>query len=313
MAERRRNLTHQELLAAAETLQVALLDGIVRARRWGKSELAFQGGTCLHLAYGSPRASEDLDFIVASDKGLEAIMQAAVVHARAYVRHSVGPDASLEVKSRGDASGDDEPRNPRIFTVTLKTPAYLQALKVKAEFYVTAPRLAAAYASDVRAARLSQEAQMRRPIGLAISQAIVPAGRLTEIFADKIYALAARPYLKHRDVFDLWWLDQQGARLEGNALVRALQARCALYPNGPQDTAVLAGALNARAGEIVTARHVDALALDMRRWLALAGGDSLGAPGYARSVAQAAADHARAAAEALGAAAVAKRTRKRKP
>ena len=43
---------HSEL---RQTLQVATLDALMSARRWEPGDLAFQGGTSLHLAYGSPR------------------------------------------------------------------------------------------------------------------------------------------------------------------------------------------------------------------------------------------------------------------
>lgn len=297
MADKRRNLTPEEMLAAAEALQIALLDGISRARRWGKSELAFQGGTSLHLAYGSPRASEDLDFIIASDRGLNAIMASALAHARAYVRQAVGPAAELEIKARGKDAEDQAAKNPRIFTVAFKAPAFLQAVKVKVEFYVADPAIAAGYASDVRAARLSQEARMRRPIKLAISQAIVPTGRLTEIFADKIYAIAGRPYLKYRDVFDLWWLDQQGAALRGDALLDALANRHALYPSGPAIDAEFARTLLARADEVVKPANLRAFSKDLARWLALSGSALLAEIEHARSIAQTAADHIRAAAQ----------------
>jgi hypothetical protein len=294
----RRHLTGEEMLAAAETLHLALLEGIARARRWGKAELAFQGGTALHLVYGSPRASEDLDFIVASDKGLAAVMEAALSHARSYVRQSVGPEAQLALKAR-DAEGARDARNPRVFTISFKAPAFLEAVKVRVEFYVAGAKAARRYESDVRAARLSTEAAMRRPVTLAVSQAIVPTALMHEVFADKIYAVGAREYLKYRDVFDLWWLDQQGAALEGDELLRALEVRRALYPDGPAIDPGLAARLRSRAREIVAPRRVAALSADMSRWLALSGGAMLASVESAHSVARVAAEHLLAAADAI--------------
>lgn len=297
----RRHLTAEELLAASETLQIALLDGVARARRWRKSELAFQGGTSLHLAYGSPRASEDLDFIIASDKGLKAIMESAIAHARVYVRQAVGADAELGLKARGKDAKTARDRNPRVFTASFKAPAFLEAVKVRVEFYVADPAVAAGYDSQLRAARLSQEARLRRPIKLAISQAIVPTGTLEEIFADKIYAVAAREYLKHRDIFDLWWLDQQGAILEGGALLRALDCRSALYPNGPAIDAALADRLRARAEKVSTPKSVATFAEDLSRWLVLSGDRLLVSPEHVGTIAETAARHLRAAADGISA------------
>lgn len=294
----RRHLTGEEMLAAAETLHLALLEGIARARRWGKAELAFRGSTALHLVYGSPRASEDLDFIVASDKGLAAVMDAALSHARSYVRQSLGPEAQLALKAR-DTEGAKDARNPRVFTISFKSPAFLEAVKVRVEFYVAGAKAARRYESDVRAARLSTEAAMRRPVAFAVSQAIVPTALMHEVFADKIYAVGAREYLKYRDVFDLWWLDQQGVALEGDELLRALEVRSALYPDGPAIDPELAARLRSRAREVVAPRRVAALSADMSRWLALSGGALLASAASAHSVARVAAEHLLAAADAV--------------
>lgn len=285
----RRHLTSDEALAAAEALHVALLDGIARARRWARSELAFQGGTSLHLAYGSPRASEDLDFIVASDKGLDAVMRSAIGHARAFVRQAVGPDAELELKARQADPASGEPRNPRIFTVALRSPEFLESVKVRVEFWVATPAAAADYATEVRPARISQAALMHRPVRLAISQAILPTARLSEIFADKIHAVAGREYLKYRDIFDLWWLEQQGAALEGDALLEALAKRRALYPLGRAIDAAWADRMRARVQELLTPGSLRAFGQDMRRWLALGDGGMLSSPGHARTIAETAA------------------------
>ncbi len=286
---KRRHLSIEESLAAAEALQVALLDGISRARRWGKAELAFQGGTSLHLAYGSPRASEDLDFIVASDKGLNAIMRAALTHARSHVRQAIGPDAEITLKARAADPATGADRNPRVFTVSLRAAEFLESVKVRVEFWVAGAVAAAGYETELRTARLSQEAQMRRPIRLSISQAIIPTARLTEIFADKIHAIAGRNYLKYRDVFDLWWLKQQNASLEGKALRAALRNRRALYPKGPALDADWANRLRTRAGEMLRPANLAAFSKDLNRWLALSGHTLISVPGYTRVIAEVAA------------------------
>ncbi len=285
----RRHLTWEEALSAAEALQVALLDGISRARRWGKAELAFQGGTSLHLAYGSPRASEDLDFIVASDKGLDAVMDGALSHAKAFVRQAVGPEAEVEIKARAADPKTGEARNPRIYTVSFRAPAFLESVKVKVEFWVAGPRAAAGYDSQVRVSRLSREGRMRRPIDLAISQAIIPTAQLSEIYADKIHAVAGRDYLKHRDVFDLWWIDQQGATLQGDALRKALGNRRALYPKGPQAAKDRASRLRARAAGMMKTESLTAFSKELGHWLALGGQSILSQPEHARRIAERAA------------------------
>ena len=254
----RRNLAPDELLALAESLQIALLDGISRARRWGKAELAFQGGTCLHLAYGSPRASEDLDFVIASDKGLGAVMNAALAHATALVRPAAGPRAALAMKARADDPETGAPRNPRIYTVSFKSPDYLEAVKVKVEFWVTDPAIAAGYHSEPVIAKACVEALARWPIKVGIEQAIIPAAKMPEIMTDKIHALAARAYLKPRDAFDLWWLSNQGLAIPDiPALREALAHRRALYPGGLGSEKKVAARLRERAQELEAPENVE--------------------------------------------------------
>lgn len=286
---KRRHLTLEESLAAAEAIQIALLEGIARARRWAKAELAFQGGTCLHLAYGSPRASEDLDFIVASDKGLGAVMEAAVAHARSYVRQTIGPDAELDLKARGVDSRTGAERNPRMFTVSFRAAQFLESVRIRVEFWIATPEAASGYDSEPRIVRLSQDAQTRRPIKLSVSQAIIPSARLTEIFADKIHAMAGRDYLKLRDVFDLWWLDQQAATLDGERLRAALENRRALYPNGPRLDADWANRLRMRAEEMLQPANLAALSKDLRHWLALSPDSIAPQPENTRAIAEVAA------------------------
>lgn len=283
---KRRHLTWEEALAAAEALQIALLDGISRARRWGKAELAFQGGTSLHLAYGSPRASEDLDFIVASDKGLDAVMNAALAHARAYVRQAVGPEAVLEIKSRVVDPATGESRNPRIYTISFRGPDFLESVKVRVEFWVADPAAAGRYDSELRAVRLSPEALERRPIKLAISQAIIPTAQLVEIYVNKIHAVAGRDYLKYRDLFDLWWLDQQGAARDGEELRAALRNRRSLYPKGPKVNADWANRLRERANEMLSPASIATFSKDLDRWLALSPGSIVSGAEHARAIAE---------------------------
>ena len=295
-----RNLAPDELQALAESLQIALLDGIARARRWGRSELAFQGGTCLHLAYGSPRASEDLDFILASDKGLGAVMNAELARATALLRPAAGSNAALAMKVRAEDPETGAPRNPRIYTVSFKSPDYLEAVKVKVGFWVTDPAIAAGYHSEPVIAKACVEALARGPIKVGIEQAIIPVAKMPEIMTDKIQALAAREYLMPRDAFDLWWLSNQGLAVPDTpALREALTHRRTLYPDGLGSEKEVAARLLERAQELEVPENLAAIDRDLRRWLALSGSLYLRTPEFARAVAAKAADIARLAASRI--------------
>lgn len=59
----KRQISASEAFDLRQALHVATLDALMASRRWEPGDLVFQGGTSLHLAHGSPRFSEDLDFL----------------------------------------------------------------------------------------------------------------------------------------------------------------------------------------------------------------------------------------------------------
>lgn len=72
----KRHLTSTEAFDLRQALHVATLDALMASRRWEPGDLVFQGGTSLHLAHGSPRYSEDLDFLVNSSLNLQSLAKA---------------------------------------------------------------------------------------------------------------------------------------------------------------------------------------------------------------------------------------------
>jgi len=92
-------------------------------------------------------------------------------------------------------------------------------------------------------------------------QTFVPAADLSEIHADKVFALAARPYLKPRDVFDLHWLGTRGGLRECSA--DDLRIRLATYPTETPS----AWLEKAFARRMQLREAGDAIAADLRRWL----------------------------------------------
>ena len=55
----KRRLTPAQAFDLRQALHVGTLDALMGSRRWEPGDLVFQGGTSLHLAYGSPRYSEN--------------------------------------------------------------------------------------------------------------------------------------------------------------------------------------------------------------------------------------------------------------
>lgn len=242
----KRQLTATEAFDLRQALHVATLDALMASRRWAPGDLIFQGGTSLHLTHGSPRYSEDLDFLVNSSLKLDAISGA--VEARLAGTAWAPSDTNLSVSKARDG------RNPHAFVVTLGGPELIGAVRVKVELWQTDEKAMAAVKAIVAPVRL-----VRGPA--AGMQTFVPTADLPEIYADKVFALAARPYLKPRDVFDLYWLYTHGGIRECS--IDNMRVRLITYPN--QSPAMWLDKALARRAEI--SLSVPAVMNDLRRWL----------------------------------------------
>lgn len=242
----KRQLTAAEAFDLRQALHVATLDALMASRRWEPGDLIFQGGTSLHLTHGSPRYSEDLDFLVNSSLKLGAIGDA--IQARLIGTAWVPSDTSVSVSKAKDG------RNPHAFVVAISGPDVIGAVRVKVELWQTDKKAMATVKAIVAPVRLASGPA-------AGMQTFVPTADLAEIFADKVFALAARPYLKPRDVFDLHWLTGQGG-------IRAcstndMRVRLATYPNETPDAWL--GKAFARRQELWTS--IGGITSDLKRWL----------------------------------------------
>lgn len=218
------------------------------SRRWEPGDIAFQGGTSLHLAHGSARFSEDLDFMVRGGLSLEALSRQ--VQSKLRLPPDVPADLRVAV-----TCGKDQ-RNPHMFYVTLGGAHVLGSVKVKVELWQTP-------AAELKSLRLNIST-VTSPGGQAFVPTLIPA----EIFADKVYALGARRRIKPRDVFDLWWLC---AKEELQISRRDLQTRLLIYPaqgGAAVDTAI-AWLDNAelRLADLKATGAARNVSDDLRRWL----------------------------------------------
>lgn len=185
--------------------------------------LVFQGGTALHLGYGSQRLSEDLDFLVEAspdaNNDLAGLMHRVcekAAHAMLTTLAGTTPSLRLHVSTR-NARG----HNPRVFEIHwLPDDRQKPDTVLKVEFFSVEPKVLQDYA---RAPRTFVSPLLPR---------LLPSGRtatLGEIAVDKIYALASRRYLKYRDVFDLWWLAQSREWSWSGVGSNSLAAHDAMY------------------------------------------------------------------------------------
>jgi len=245
----KRTLFSEEQQRLRAILQSAAISALMDSRRWQPGELAFQGGTCLHLAYGSARFSEDLDFMVRGGLSLEGL--AKEVLRRIRLPPDIPADMTVVV-----SKGKDE-RNSHVFMITLGGPNVIGSAKVKIRLWQT--RETALNSLKLVVSTITS------PAG---GQAFVPVLTLDEILADKVYALGARDRLKARDVFDLWWLcEQKPLVLNPDALCTRLD----IYPDETGDRAHTAQrwitAAQKRLADLRAAQNVRAVAADLQRWL----------------------------------------------
>lgn len=228
-------------------LQTATLAALMDSRRWQPGDIAFQGGTSLHLAHGSARFSEDLDFMVRG--GLSITGLATQVQKKLRLPPDIPTDLQVSVSSGKEA------HNPHIFYVTLSGPTVLGSVKVKIELWQTD-----AFALKSLSLKVST---VTSPAG----QAFVPTLTLEEIFAGKVYALGARKRIKARDVFDLWWLaDKKTAAVP----LEALRTRLAIYPThgGAAGTAkAWVANANLRLADLKATTAAGVISKDLKRWL----------------------------------------------
>lgn len=247
----KRSLSPADQQRYRQILQSATIGALMDSRRWEPGELAFQGGTSLHLAHGSARFSEDLDFMVRGGLSLGDLSKA--VQRRLQRLPGVPPDMEVTVTT---PTGE---RNPHAFMVTLGGAGIIGSAKVKVELWSTPGEA------------LDSLKLLIKPISSPTgAQSFVPTLTLDEVVADKVYALGARDRLKARDVFDLWWLcDQQGASLNADELL----TRLSIYPaplkdSSAQETAEkwLASA-EARLATLADPNVAKSVAMDLLRWL----------------------------------------------
>ncbi len=175
-------------------------------------QLVFQGGTSLRLCHGGNRFSEDLDFAGGVD-----FSSASLADMKTCIEDYIGARYGLEVQ--------------------VKEPATLRKDPVYAEMYVdkwqvsvvTAPRRKDIPRQKIKVEVANIPAYTREALPLKVNYSFLPDGysdtlvfteTLDEVLADKLISLpATQNDIRYRDIWDLPWLLQQGAKLNAE-LVR---------------------------------------------------------------------------------------------
>lgn len=199
------NISHMRSVIEKELLHYDILFALEKGGFLDK--LTFQGGTSLRLCYGGNRLSEDLDF--AGGKDFSSAMLADMAFC---IEKYIGQRYGLEVTVK-------EPK-------TLKLDHKYSELSIdKWQIaVVTSPERKDLPKQKIKIEVANIPAYTREPQPLRINYDFLPDGysdmlilteSLDEVMADKIISLpATTKYIRHRDIWDLAWLQQQGATLK---------------------------------------------------------------------------------------------------
>ena len=188
-----KELLHYDILFALE--KGGLLD-----------QLVFQGGTSLRLCYGGNRFSEDLDFA-----GGKISASADLADIKSCIEKYIGKRYGLEVTVK-------EPKELK------EDPQYADLSIEKWQVaVVTSPEYKDLPKQKIKLEIANVPAYTKDPLPLLVNYDFLPDGysdtlilteTLDEVMADKIISLPATTrYVRHRDIWDLAWLQQQGAQL----------------------------------------------------------------------------------------------------
>jgi predicted nucleotidyltransferase component of viral defense system len=184
-----------------EALQIYILSELFSLPE--SKPLTFQGGTCLRLIYGGARYSEDLDFITLADK--EITEKLVWKLGDSFPRLEPLFDGKLIIKKQKAT-----PKFNR-FRIHCQKESQHESFFVSLEF-AHYP----AYTHEIL--------PLRPPAALpGLPLTLVRAEKPEELLADKLCAIAGRPFCKGRDYFDLWLLTQKGIPLDAALLKKKLK------------------------------------------------------------------------------------------
>ncbi|WP_298336031.1 nucleotidyl transferase AbiEii/AbiGii toxin family protein [Ferrimicrobium sp.] len=190
-----------ESAVVKEIMHYELLQALLEAD--AARSLVFQGGTALRLCYGGNRYSEDLDFA-----GGTAFDPVVMGEFKRRLTDNISSHYGLTVAVEERQANPDDKIAVRRWKAKVHLPRENRSLKQSHVIHLEVANIPA-HTSEVRLVRpLSSTAQY------SYRSLMVKTESREEILADKILALGDRPYLKHRDVWDIHMLEQAGVELD---------------------------------------------------------------------------------------------------
>lgn len=174
--------------------------------------LTFQGGTSLRLCYGAQRFSEDLDFAGGRD-----FTTSKLIDMKTCIENYIGQRYNLEVSVKEPKDIANELKHDQIkvdkwqiSVTTAQERKDLPKQKIKIDV-VNVP----AYTREPRALLHNYDFL---PDGY--SDTLILVETLDEILADKLISFVnCTKYIRHRDIWDLRWLKQKGAKIKSDLII----------------------------------------------------------------------------------------------
>lgn len=217
----------------------------------------FQGGTALRLCYAGERYSEDLDFVCGkagsyfSDVEFKDLIETALETTKKTLSRDFGIDSNLISLKKPDHPDlvKQSAVNVAAWQIIVPVEATRNAPKsrIKIEF-ANVP----AYATKPMPVRAT-------PGLVQVEDVILTVETPDEILADKAVALTARPALKFRDVWDVWFLHNT---LDAKADREVVQKKFNDYGTSEPDAKA-----QKRLTELASQSTANAFLAEMRRFL----------------------------------------------
>lgn len=193
---------HEKMVRNAEVLQILLLDSLYAVS--GSEAIYFQGGTALRWIYGGMRFSEDLDFVTSlAPEQIHMILKKVYSRVNHACIAQFGPGLLEQALKKG--------RKDAVKVFYIYRPlTQRERIAVKLEFEPLKPaRLPTVQRVILRDLPAITGLLSGGKLIMPYSSSIVMAQTAEELLSDKIRALFERPYLKGRDIYDIWWLTER--------------------------------------------------------------------------------------------------------
>jgi len=181
----------------------------------GAEQVFFKGGTCLHLIYGTPRFSEDLDFTVNTSEGefLEFIK---------LPFKELSQENNCTIKEKKTIAG-------KSFLLTAKTDLSPGPIFIKFDF-------------SFRETVLDPQKKIMETVFPVLFNNYLNCFSEEEILAEKVQAILSRD--QGRDYYDLWYLLSRGTAVRADFIQTKLAYYKLDWPAAKKELREKVGRLN---------------------------------------------------------------------